>query len=323
MRALVFDDTLHFDANRPAPTTGPGEVLVRVRLAGICNTDVEILRGYHGFKGVLGHEFVGEIIEDGVVRRVVGEISAVSPGSRSRTWFERSQDADRSTLGIRRRDGAFADWLVLPRENLHLVPDNVTDEEAVFVEPLAAGCGILELAHIKPTDDVRVLGDGKLGLLCAMALAPAAGRLTVIGKHENKLAIARGFGARTLRLAEWTGERNADVMVDCTGSAGGIDIARRMLRPRGTLVMKSTYASAGATAEAATTLFNTLTMAVVEEQVLIGSRCGPFAAALRLLAERRVDVRPLIDARFPLEQGVEAMARAQAPGTLKVLLQVA
>jgi len=323
MRAIIFDGTLRYSPDTPAPVPAEGEALVRVLKAGICNTDVEILRGYHGFQGVIGHEFVGVVVEHGAPVRVVGEISAVGPGSLSRTWFERSQDPARTTLGIRGRDGAFADYVCVPWANLHRVPESVSDDEAVFVEPLAAGCGILELVHIKPTDDVRVLGDGKLGLLCAMALARASNCLTVIGKHANKLDIARGFGARTLQVSKWDGARAADVVVDCTGSAAGIDIARRMLKPRGTLVLKSTYASAGATAASATTLFETLTMVVVDEQKVIGSRCGPFAAALDLLARKLVDVRPLIQARYPIEQAVEAMARAQEPGVLKVLLDVA
>ena len=322
MRAIIFDGTLRYAPDVPAPVPAAGEALVRVLKAGICNTDVEILRGYHAFRGVIGHEFVGVVEQDGAPVRVVGEISAVRPGSLSRTWFERSQDPDRTTVGIRGRDGAFTDYVSVPWANLHRVPDSVSDDEAVFVEPLAAGCGILELVHIKPTDDVRVLGDGKLGLLCAMALSRATGRLTVVGKHANKLSIARGFGARTLQVSEWDGARAADVVVDCTGSAAGIDIARRMLKPRGTLVLKSTYASAGASAANATTLFEALTMVVVDEQKVIGSRCGPFAAALDLLARKLVDVRPLIHARYPLEQAVEAFERAQQPGVLKVLLEM-
>ncbi|MBP7602050.1 MAG: alcohol dehydrogenase catalytic domain-containing protein [Thermoflexales bacterium] len=322
MRAVIFDRALHYAPDAPLPVPAEGEALVRVLKAGICNTDVEILRGYHGFQGVIGHEFVGVVDENGTPARVVGEISAVRPGSPSRTWFERSQDPERTTIGIRGRAGAFADYVSVPWANLHRVPDSVSDDEAVFVEPLAAGCGILELVHIKPTDDVRVLGDGKLGLLCAMALARATNRLTVVGKHANKLDIARGFGARTMRASEWDGARAADVVVDCTGSAAGIDIARRMLKPRGTLVLKSTYASAGATAASATTLFEALTMVVVDEQRVVGSRCGPFAAALDLLARKVVDVTPLIHARYPIAQALEAFDRAQQPGVLKVLLEM-
>ncbi|MEO6062786.1 MAG: alcohol dehydrogenase catalytic domain-containing protein [Thermoflexales bacterium] len=322
MRAIIFDGTLRYSPDTPPPVPVEGEALVRVHKAGICNTDVEILRGYHGFQGVIGHEFVGVVEEHGAPVRVVGEISAVRPGSLSRTWYERSQDPDRTTVGIRGRDGAFADYVSLPWANLHRVPDSVSDDEAVFVEPLAAGCGILEFVHIKPTDDVRVLGDGKLGLLCAMALARASNCLTVIGKHANKLDIARGFGARTLQVSEWDGARAADVIVDCTGSAAGIDIARRMLKPRGTLVLKSTYASAGATGANAITLFEALTMVVVDEQKVIGSRCGPFAAALELLARKQVDVTPLIHARYPIERATEAFERAQQPGVLKVLLDL-
>lgn len=322
MRAVIFDGTLRYDPDRPLPAPAEGEALVRVLKAGICNTDVEILRGYHGFTGVIGHEFVGVVEEHGAQVRVVGEISAVRPGSPSRSWRARAQDPDRTTVGIRGRDGAFADYVSVPWVNLHRVPDSVSDDEAVFVEPLAAGCGILQLVHIKPTDDVRVLGDGKLGLLCAMALARASNCLTVIGKHVNKLDIARGFGARTLQVSEWDGAREADVVVDCTGSAAGIDMARRMLKPRGTLVLKSTYASAGATTANATALFEALTMFVVDEQRVIGSRCGPFAAALDLLARKQVDVTPLIHARYPIERAVEAFERAQQAGVLKVLLDL-
>lgn len=324
MRALVVADRLTYREDYPTPEPPPGEARIRITRGGICNTDVEILRGYFGFRGVLGHEFVG-VVESlnplpgmtpqvCVGDRVVGEINCVPCDSPSRDYFERAQDPTRNTLGIDRRDGAFADYTVLPIVNLHRVPDNVSDDEAVFVEPLAAACQILEQVHIKPTDRVAVLGDGKLGLLCAQVIAAGAPcALTVIGKHDNKLAIARERGAHTLHARE-APSRAFDIVVECTGSPDGFAHAQQLLRPRGTLVLKSTYHGLPQV---------NLTMIVVDEITIVGSRCGPFAAALRLLAQRRVDVRPLIHARYPLAQGARALEHAQQPGVLKVLLDVA
>lgn len=327
MRAIVLDKHPRFvsDYQTPSASNSPmnGVALVRVTRAGVCNTDVELCKGYMTFRGVLGHEFVGKL-EDGT--RVVGEINITPIQSRSRNWFERAQDATRTTVGIDRHDGAFADYISLPHEVLHRVPDSVSDDEAVFVEPLAAACAILESVHIKPTDRVVVLGDGKLGLLCAMVAATTGCQLTVIGKHDNKLALLRPR-ARTMLLSEWQGDRIADVVIECTGSPSGFDTARRMLKPRGTLVLKSTYSPVNDDTIHAINALNqwqqAMTMVVVDEQTVVGSRCGPFDAALRLLAEKRVDVTPLIHSRFPLEQGVQALEHAQAKGVLKVLLDIA
>lgn len=328
MRALVVSDhqQLVYREDHPPPKPPPGEALIRVTRGGICNTDVEILKGYFGFRGVLGHEFVGMVealnplpgcaSHVSVGDRVVGEINCVPCDSPSRTAAERAQDSARNTLGIDRRDGAFADYTVLPIVNLHRVPDSVSDDEAVFTEPLAAACQILEQVHIRPTDRVAVLGDGKLGLLCAQVIAAATPcALTVIGKHAHKLALVqqRGIAAAHVEAHQATLARTYDVIVECTGSPTGFELARRLLRPRGTLVLKSTYHDL--------TPVN-LTMVVVDEITVVGSRCGPFAAALHMLEQRRVDVGMLIHARYPLDEGLSAMAHAQRPGVLKVLLDV-
>ncbi len=334
MKALLLGDSLRYVHNHAPPPARRGEARVRVRVAGVCNTDVELIKGYMGFRGVLGHEFVGELSEDaGSLRRgarVVGEINCVDCDSPSTSWEARAQDPARDTLGIDRRDGAFAEFVNVPLANLHAVPDSVTDDEAVFVEPLAAACQILEQVHIKPGVRVGVLGDGKLGLLIAQVLVTSAARVSVIGKHDKKLEIVRRRGIDTLLLADaGAARRSFDVLVECTGSPAGFETARTLLRPRGTLVLKSTYAPVReAMADAPLTgMINAwqqaMTMLVVDEISVVGSRCGPFAAALRLLSDKRVDVQSLIHARFPLSLGVEAISRAQARGVLKVLIDVA
>lgn len=328
MRALVLSDQLTFDPDYPAPAPAPGEAIIRVTRAGVCNTDLELLKGYMGFRGVLGHEFVG-VVESitpasadapPAIRpgdRVVGEINAVGLTSPSRDWHERAHDPARTTLGIDRRDGVFADYTRLPIANLHRVPDTVSDDEAVFVEPLAAACQILEQVHLKPTDRVAVLGDGKLGLLCAQVLATTACDLTAIGKHAAKLDILRRRGISAVEIpgvSKTLGISGFDVVVECTGSPTGFDVARQLLRPRGTLVLKSTYEGLPQA---------NLTMIVVDEITVVGSRCGPFAPALRLLAQKRVDVASLIHARYSLREGARALEHAGQPGVLKVLLDIA
>lgn len=326
MRALVLSDQLHYTDQHPLPALAPGEALVRVLKAGVCNTDLELIKGYMGFKGVLGHEFVG-VLEDwkpakevepragvGVGARVVGEINCVACDSPSRTWLDRAQDPSRTTLGIFQHDGAFADYVRLPIANLHRVMDGVSDDQAVFVEPLAAACQILEQVHIKPTDKVYVVGDGKLGLLCAQVIATTGCDLTAWGKHDNKLELLSQRGIRTRLVSQWDGSRTADVVVECTGSESGFETSRQMLRPRGTLVQKSTYAGIPQA---------NLTMLVVDEQILIGSRCGPFEAALRMLEKQQVDVLSLVHARFGLQDGQMALQKAQERGVLKVLLDMA
>jgi threonine dehydrogenase-like Zn-dependent dehydrogenase len=336
MRALVLGESLEFHPAFPPPTPLLGEAVVRVRRAGICRTDLELVRGYRGFRGVPGHEFVGTLHalptaapgaalpqrpELTLGARVVAEINCVPADSAARTAAERAQDSARTTVGIHGHQGAFADLLSVPLVNLHRVPDGLSDDEAVFVEPLAAACQILEQVAIRPSDRVYVLGDGKLGLLCAQVLATVPCELLCIGRHASKLELLRRRGIPT-RLADAAAQLpSAAVVVECTGSPLGFALARRLVRPRGTLVLKSTYAATAAP-PAELSWGAALTGIVVDEIQVVGSRCGPFAAALRLLQSRRVEVLPLITARYPLEEGRRAFAHAAQKGVLKVVLEL-
>jgi threonine dehydrogenase-like Zn-dependent dehydrogenase len=305
MQALVFGEHVSFRDDYPVPTPLSGEVLVQVRRAGICNTDIEITKGYMSYRGVLGHEFVGQLADG---RRVVGEINAYDGSCDVCQRGDVAHCGDRSVLGILQRDGAMAEYLALPARNLHPVPDTVTDAQAVFVEPLAAACEITDRVHVRPSQRVVVIGDGKLGLLVAQVLQLTGCGLSVVGRHARKLAVLRRRGIATVKPPA-DGLRGCDVAIDCSGQAGGFELARQLLRPRGTLVLKSTFHGA-----------QTLAMAplVIDEITVVGSRCGPFAPALRLLEQRLIDVDSLLDAEYPLAQGVEAFRRAMAPGTLKV-----
>lgn len=293
-----------------------GEALIRTTLAGICNTDIEITRGYFGFEGVLGHEFVGVVEEcpgtpEWIGRRVVGEINACCRLCETCLRGDDTHCPNRTTLGIFRRDGCMAERFHLPAHLLLEVPESISDEEAVFVEPLAAACEILEQLSIRPTDRVVLFGDGKLGLLIAMVVALTGCDLTVVGKHESKLAILGKLGIRT-QLKDDPLAPGADIVIEATGSAEGFAAARAAVRPRGTMVLKSTFHG---------DVQLNLSMLVVDEIRVIGSRCGPFAAALRLLERRLVDVRPLISTERPLGEAVSAFEEAQRPGVLKVLLR--
>lgn len=330
MRALVFaNNALSLVQDYPEPTLQPGEALVRVTMAGICNTDIEITRGYLAFQGVPGHEFVGvvEAVSSDdkaalalVGQRVVGEINAAC--HRVDCWYcQRSmptQCPNRTTLGILNRDGAFAEYLVLPIENLHRVPDNVSDEEAVFVEPLAANFEILEQVHVRPTDAVVVLGDGKMGQLAAQVLALSGCDVCVVGKHREKLALIEQRGIATYSLEDVERVladvgRRVDMVAECTGSARGLELALRLVRPRGTVILKSTVAEK-----------STLDLApiVIDEIRVQGSRCGPFEPAIRALSRKTIDVRPLISATYSLVSAIEAIDCALQPGVLKVLLRI-
>jgi alcohol dehydrogenase len=315
MRALYFDQTLQFLPDMPEPDPLPGEVLIRTRLAGICNTDLEIMRGYAGFTGVLGHEFVGDVVRaddapEWVGQRVVGEINAYCRECDTCRRGDPTHCPNRTTLGIDRRNGAMADYFTLPTDLLYPVPDSVPDKWAVFNEPLAAACEITERIHVRPTDRVVVLGDGKLGLLVAQVLQLTGCDLLVVGRNPNKLAILEKRGIR-VQTTDDKLEPGADIVVEATGNAKGFAAARRIVRPRGKLVLKSTYHG---------DLSLNMSMAVVDEVELLGSRCGPFAPALRLLEQKLVDVEPLIHDTFSLADGLAAFERAAAPGVLKVLL---
>jgi alcohol dehydrogenase len=315
MRALVFDGQLHLFDDYPQPSPAPGEALLRVHLSGICNTDVEITRGYMGFQGVLGHEFVGTVESSPdpawIGRRVVGDINCSCGHCPTCLTGNPTHCPQRTTLGIGGRDGTLADYCVLPQANLHLVPDNVTDEEAVFVEPLAAALEIIEQVHIRPSQSVIVLGDGKLGLLVAQVMRLTGCDLLAVGHHVEKLALLERMGVATAS-AERAGDMAADVVIDCTGQAEGFAAGRAMVRPRGTFVLKSTFHGQNQV---------NLTSLVVDEVSLIGSRCGPFAPALRLLAMGLVDVRSLIAGVYPLEEAITAFGHARTRGALKVLVR--
>ena len=316
MRALVCDEGLRYDPNYPDPAPQPGEALIHLRLAGICNTDIELVRDYMRFQGVLGHEFVGDVVSSPdpawIGRRVVGDINAACYACATCWSGRHTHCPNRTVLGILRRDGALADTLLLPQANLYSVPHTIPDERAVFVEPLAAACEILKQAVIHSTDRVVILGDGKLGLLIGAVLRLTGADLTLVGRHADKLGIADGWGIPT-RMADapWAGGQ-ADVVIECTGSPAGFATARQLLRPRGTLVLKSTYHG---------DLALDMSALVVDEITLIGSRCGPFAPALRLLERGLVDPTPLISATFELSDGLAAFERAVQPGVLKVLLR--
>lgn len=309
MRALVFDGRLRFVDDYPLPSTPPGEARVRVLRAGICNTDLEIVKGYMGYRGVLGHEFVS-VVEEGDLRgaRVVGEINTSCGACPTCLRGDTTHCPNRTTLGIVNRDGALAEYLTLPTRNLHSVPDSVSDAQSLFTEPLAAACEITDRIHIRPTDRVCVLGDGKLGLLCAQVLQLTGCDLLAIGRHAPKLAILHKRGIATTLDADAVREQ-FDAVVDCTGNAGGFDLARKLTRPRGTLVLKSTFHGGQESSFAPI---------VIDEISIIGSRCGPFAPALRLLTQKLIDVDALTDSKFPIARGVEAFKRAATRGSLKV-----
>jgi len=315
MRALYFDEELSYRPDAPDPAPPPGEALIRTRLAGICNTDLEIMRGYLGFTGVLGHEFVGEVARaddapDLVGRRVVGEINAYCGVCPTCRRGDPTHCPNRTTLGIDRRDGTMADYFTLPLHLLYPVPPSIPDEWAVFTEPVAAACEIIEQVAIRPTDRVIVLGDGKLGLLVAQVLGLTGCDLLAVGRHPDKLAILERRGIR-IQLAGDEIPPGADVVVEATGNAEGFAAARSLVRPRGTLVLKSTFHG---------DVSLDLSMVVVDEVTIVGSRCGPFPAALRLLEGRLLDVEPLIQETCSLEDGLVAFGRAAASGVLKVLL---
>ncbi|HEY6659942.1 MAG TPA: alcohol dehydrogenase catalytic domain-containing protein [Pyrinomonadaceae bacterium] len=293
------------------------EALVRVLLSGICNTDLEIARGYAGFKGTIGHEFVG-LVEDStnrtlVGRRVVGEINAGCGKCDLCRAGDSRHCASRTVLGIVGRDGAHAEFLQLPAENLFPVPENVPDEHAVFTEPLAAACGVLERVSIAKSDCVAVIGDGKLGLLCAQVLALTGASLLLIGKHSSKLRIAERLGIETTTPKQAAkGSKQFDVVIEASGAAAGFALALELLRPKGQLVLKSTFH--GKTEMDAARI-------VVDEISIIGSRCGRFNPALELLQKDAIDVDSLISEEYPLSKGVHAMRRAATKGVLKVLLR--
>jgi len=317
MRALVFDKTLSFQPRRDEPSANDGDTLIKISQAGICATDLEITKGYMGFSGVLGHEFVGVVVESAqkelVGQRVVGEINIVCGRCDLCLSGLSSHCRQRRVMGIAGHDGAFADYVRMPAMNLHVLPKTVDDDQAVFVEPLAAAYQVLKQIKLDGRKWVTVLGDGRLGLLVAQVLRNAGCPVRVIGKHPQKLALCEKWSIRSRPLADIVPRHDQDVVVECTGSAAGLELAMGIVRPRGTIVLKSTVAAARPI---------NLAPLVVDEINLIGSRCGPFREAIAGLAQKQVEVASLIHRRARLEQGVEAMEFAARPGVLKVLLSV-
>ena len=313
MLALYFDGQPAVK-ELPRPEPGEGEVLVRVHLAGICRTDLEVLKGYHGFKGIMGHEFMGEVAapkdSPWLGQRVVGEINlGCGACDLCRRGLAR-HCRQRRVLGLKDHDGAFAPYLTLPAANLHAVPAAVPDVSAVFTEPLAAALRVTEVAPVSPSARVLVVGDGPLGLQVSWVLALSGAAVHLAGHHPEHLALARPRGVETFLAAELP-PGDYDIVVEASGSPTGLELALRRVRPLGTVVVKSTYAGRYPLDPAAL---------VVPEVRLVGCRCGPFPGALRLLQDGRVDPRPLIDRTFPLARGLEALAWAQRPGVLKVLI---
>jgi len=316
MTALWLENqTLRLREDLPLPEPQTGEALIRVRLAGICATDLELVRGYYPFSGVAGHEFVGEVVQaDGfptlVGQRVIGEIN-LSCGKCEQCRTGRTRHCEnRRVLGIKNQNGAFAQYLTLPTANLHPIPKNVKDEAAVFTEPLAAALEIQEQVDISPKDRVLVIGAGRLGQLIARTLQITGCGLAVVVRHAAHKALLDKCGIRTLKEHEIQSSR-WDCVVEASGNPEGFQLARRAVRPRGMIVLKSTFKGEN--------VLN-LSAVVVDEITLVGSRCGPFQPALNLLAKHEIDPLPLVEGRYPLSQGIQAFKHAGQPGTLKILI---
>jgi len=313
MRAIHYDGKMIVENAYPVSQNGLGEALLRVRMAGICNTDLELMKGYMDFSGVLGHEFVAEVVQgapEWLGKRVVGEINIAEGECEMCLQGIPSQCYHRTTMGIRGHQGAFADYMSLDVKNLYAVADNISDEEAVFVEPLAAACQVLEAVHIQPRDKVVVIGAGKLGLLCAQVLRLTGADVSVIVRRERPYQFLQKWGIRGVSRQD-VPSKSAHVVVDCTGTSEGFAEAVDIVKPRGHLVLKSTYEGLPSA---------DLTRVVVDEIKVIGSRCGPFDAALRLLEAGLVDVASLIEASYAIEDAKRAFAHAQQNGTLKIML---
>ncbi|HUO06069.1 MAG TPA: alcohol dehydrogenase catalytic domain-containing protein [Candidatus Binataceae bacterium] len=314
MRALVFDSKLEFRTDYPDPAHAPGESIVQVTLAGICGTDLEISRGYMAFRGVPGHEFIGRVTESSNPelrgRRVVGEINAAC-GRCAMCAAELGRHCPlRTVLGILNRDGAFAERLRLPDENLIPVADSIPDEAAVFTEPIAAAYEIIEQTKISRGESIVVMGDGRLGAIAALVLKGEGYKPLVAGHHAEKLARIEALGIAT--SMDSTVSAKFGLVIDCTGNASGLGRALELVRPRGTIVLKSTAAAAANL---------NLAPAVINEITIVGSRCGRFQPAVEALAAGKIDPRPLISGTYALEDGLEAFAAAARPPNFKVLLK--
>ncbi|MFH1295675.1 MAG: alcohol dehydrogenase catalytic domain-containing protein [Bacteroidota bacterium] len=314
MKALVYDGKMSIQ-EVPDPTPKKGEALIRIRYSSICNTDLEILQGYMGFKGILGHEFVGEVITEKSKfsgKDVVGEINIYCGNCYMCQTGRKSHCTNRSVMGIFEHAGTFADYVVLPEKNLHVVPANVELPAAVFTEPLAAALEIFEQTKISPTDNVFIFGAGKLGLLITQVFRLSGCEYTLLDSNPAKVEFARGLGLPAKKLDDLQADERAEICVDCTGSPDGIGVALKHLRPRGKLILKTTVANP------AKVDFNQI---VMHEFNIIGSRCGVFEPALSLLSQRLVDVEPLITKVFAFNDIEEAFKLAAQPDSIKVLIR--
>lgn len=321
MKALVFDNTLKLDKNYPNPIVKNNEVLIKTSMVGICNTDYEITKGYMGYKGVLGHEFVGVVAEVGasvdknlIGKRVVGEINCACNNCSYCHQNLQRHCPNRQTLGIWQKDGCFSEYFTLPVENVLPISDNIDDITATFTEPLAATYEIIEQIHFKPTDKVAILGDGKLGLCISLMFSAMNIDFIHIGKHEEKLAISAKNGAKTMLLDEIkeSDKKSFDVVIEATGSTGGFETSASLVKPRGILVLKSTIVAREGL---------NLASIVVDEITIQGSRCGQFKPVLRLLENKKIDVTPLVSAIYELDDFERAFEENSKKGTLKVLVK--
>ena len=321
MKALVFDNELKLDNNYPMPKVKDNEVLIKTSMVGICNTDYEITKGYMGYKGVLGHEFVGVVDSVGanvdknlIGKRVVGEINCACNNCSYCHQNLQRHCPNRSTLGIWQKDGCFSEYFTLPKENVIEISDNIDDITATFTEPLAAAYEILEQIHIQPTDKVAILGDGKLGLSIALVFSAMNIDFVHIGKHEEKLAISKNLGAKTMLLNEITDKdrKSFDVVIEATGSTGGFETSASLTKPRGTLVLKSTIVAREGL---------NLASIVVDEIKIQGSRCGQFKPIVKLLENKKIDVTPLVSGIYDVNDFESAFEKNSQKGTLKVLVK--
>ncbi len=316
MRAITVQDRTASLQNIPDPAPPAGEVLIRVRMAGICSTDLEIIRGYAGFQGVIGHEFVGTVAEGPNTlkgKRVVGEINCVCGRCDMCQSGLSTHCRRRTVLGIQDRSGCFADYITLPEKNCLVVPNTVTDEEAVFTEPLAAAFQVLRQAKIEKRSNVAVIGTGRLGILVAQVLATTGCKLTAIGRNPKTLGLLDRAGIRATTLEDFPQKNDIDVAVDCTGNPEGLGVALSLVRPRGTIVVKTTCkADHGID----------LTPLVVNEITLLGSRCGPFGDALNALHRKQFDLTGMITRTMSLDDGLQAIKLASEPDQIKVLLKI-
>ncbi len=315
MRAICLDQNgiqFHPDYQSPVPLSG--EVIVDVIAAGICETDLQLAKGYMGFSGVLGHEFVG-IATSGPLAgaRVVGEINCNCRKCPRCLSGLGNHCVDRTVVGIHRHDGAFADQVAIPQTSMHIVPDSISDDQAVLIEPLAAALQIQQQIEISSVQNAIVLGDGRLANLCAQAISQSVKNIKVVGKHELKLARFRKFGIETIHLNDLIREKDFDLVVDCTGSVTGLPLALQLVKPRGTIVMKTTVAADHVIS---------LAPVVIDEISVVGSRCGPFDLAIELLQADRFDLSGLVTHRFALEEAAKAFEMAVDPSAFKVVFDV-